>query len=165
MRRAAFVTAIVLWTVSALHAQNLPKARVQDLAGNTVQSETWIDNETPFVLSFWSSTCKPCIQELDLMSENLEEWCEQTPFRVIAVSVDDSRSVARARSLAIGRGWDEFTLAFDVNSDFRRAMNITSVPRVFVFDKDGRQVYMHTGYKPGDEYEVLKAVRKLGNER
>lgn len=153
--------AAALLFASASYAQTLPKAEMQDLSGKAIRSESWVDGKTPFVLSFWGSTCKPCIQELDTMSENYEEWNEKTPFRVIAVATDDSRSVARARSLAKGRGWDDFVLAFDVNGDFRRAMSVTTTPRVFLYDKNGKQVYMHIGYKPGDEYELKREIQKL----
>jgi len=35
------------------------------------------------------------------------------------------------------------------------------VPHVFVFDKNGKLVYTHTGYKPGDEMELIKVIGDL----
>ncbi|MCH5331479.1 MAG: TlpA family protein disulfide reductase [Alistipes sp.] len=155
------IMALAIMFAANTYAQTLPKAEMQDMSGKTLRSESWIDGKTPFVISFWGSTCKPCMQELDAMSENYEEWNEKTPFRMIAIATDDSRSVARARSLAKGRGWDDFILAFDVNGDMRRAMSVTTTPRVFLFDKNGKQVYMHIGYKPGDEYELQRKIKEL----
>ena len=68
---------------------------------------------------------------------------------------------ARAKALSSGRGWNLFGVVYDVNSDFKRAMNVSMVPHVFVFDKDGRQVYTHVGYKPGDEEELFKIIKDL----
>lgn len=160
MKKLPFLLLLVCG-LHGLQAQNLPKIQLQDIAGREISTENWIDGKTPFVVSFWMTTCKPCLQELDLMSENIEDWAEDTPFRIVAVSIDDSRSVARARSLAKGRDWEDFTLAFDVNGDFKRKMNVSVVPHIFVFDKDGKQVHMHTGYKPGDEDELLQVIRDL----
>ena len=144
-----------------LNAQNLPDVKIQDKKGKVISTASWIDNRTPFIVSFWSTTCKPCLKELDVLSENYDDWSEDAPFRVVAVCVDDSRSVARAKALAAGSGWDMFEILYDVNSDFKRAMNVAMVPHVFVFDKNGKQVYTHTGYKPGDEIELLDAIKKL----
>ena len=144
-----------------MHAQDLPDIKVQDKKGKVVSTANWIDNSTPFVVSFWSTTCKPCLKELDVLSENFDDWNDDTPFRVYAVSIDDSRSVARAKALAAGSGWDMFEVFYDVNSDFKRAMNVSMVPHVFVFDKNGKLVYTHTGYKPGDEMELIKVIGDL----
>lgn len=142
-------------------AQDIPNVRIQTNEGKNVNTISWIDNETPFIVSFWSTTCKPCLKELDTLSENYDDWNEEKPFRVIAVSIDDSRSLARAKALASGRGWDMFDVFFDVNSEFRRLMNVSMVPHVFVFDKKGKQVYTHVGYKPGDEDELFKIIKNL----
>ncbi len=156
------LVAAIVATIGSLSAQSIPNVKVQDDASKIIETQSWVDNKTPFILSFWSTTCKPCIKELDTISENYEDWNDEAPFRVIAVSVDDSRSVARAKALARGRGWgDFFTLAYDVNSDFKRALNVVSVPQVFVFDKNGRIVYSHTGYTPGNEMELFEKIKAL----
>lgn len=144
-----------------LSAQQLPDSKVQDKRGKAVSTAAWVDNETPFVVSFWSTTCKPCLKELDVLSENFDEWNEDVPFRMFAVSIDDSRSVARAKALAAGSGWDMLEVFYDVNSDFKRAMNVSMVPHVVVFDKNGKQVYTHAGYKPGDEMQLLEVLKNL----
>lgn len=160
MKRIYLILMIAMVAIAAI-AQDIPNVRIQTNEGKNVNTISWIDNETPFIVSFWSTTCKPCLKELDTLSENYDDWNEEKPFRVIAVSIDDSRSLARAKALASGRGWDMFDVFFDVNSEFRRLMNVSMVPHVFVFDKEGKQVYTHVGYKPGDEEELFKIIKNL----
>lgn len=160
MKKLLLISIFVISSLLAF-AQELPEAKVQDRKGKSVEVKSWIDRETPFILSFWSTTCKPCLKELDILSENYDDWNDEKPFRVIAVSIDDSRSLARAKALAAGSGWDMFEVFYDVNSDFKRALNVSMVPHVFVFDKNGKQVYTHVGYKPGDEQELIKVIRNL----
>lgn len=157
----ATLTLLSLTIGSTFAQQTISNAKVQDHSGKTFETNTLVDGKTPFIVSFWATTCKPCIKELDAISENYVDWNEQTPFRVVAVSIDDSRSSARAKAFASGRGWDDFTLVYDPNSDFKRAMNVISTPQVFVFDKDGNQVYAHTGYAPGNEEELFEVIKKL----
>lgn len=160
MKQIYLILMIAMVAIAAI-AQDIPNVRIQTNEGKNVNTISWIDNETPFIVSFWSTTCKPCLKELDALSENYDDWNEEKPFRVIAVSIDDSRSLARAKALASGRGWDMFDVFFDVNSEFRRLMNVSMVPHVFVFDKKGKQVYTHVGYKPGDEEELFKIIKNL----
>ncbi len=162
MKKLIFTALIALFSATTLSAQELPNVKLQNDLGRIIESRSWVDGKTPFILSFWSTTCKPCIKELDTICENYEDWNDETPFRVIAVSIDDSRSLSRAKALAKGRGWSEtFTLGYDVNSDFKRALNVVSVPQVFIFDKRGVMVYSHTGYTPGNELELFERIKKL----
>lgn len=160
MKKIIFIL-FALVSLSAVQAQNFPGVKVQDVKGNAFDTKTLIDGKTPFVVSFWSTTCKPCMKELDAISEALEDWQSEVDFRMVAVSIDDSRSLARAKALTTGRGWEEFVLLFDPNQDFKRAANVIFTPQVFVYDKNGNQVYAHTGYTPGNEAELLEVLRKL----
>ena len=40
-------------------------------------------------------------------------------------------------------------------------MNVTSCPHVFLYDKDGKLVYSHLGYSPGDEEVLFEKVKAL----
>ncbi|MFI3332338.1 MAG: TlpA disulfide reductase family protein [Rikenellaceae bacterium] len=162
MKRFILSLVAIIAAYTQLSAQELPNVKVQNQDSRVIESVSFVDHRTPFILSFWSTTCKPCIKELDTICENYVDWNDEIPFRVIAVSIDDSRSVSRAKALATGRGWgDYFTLAYDVNSEFKRALNVVSVPQVFIFNRDGRMVYSHTGYTPGNEIELFERIKKL----
>lgn len=152
----------VLCAFGTVAAQQFPSVQIEDQEGGMVDTRTLIDGKTPVIISFWSTTCKPCIKELDAIVENMPDWLDEADFRVVAVSVDDSRSVARAKSLAAGRGWkSSITLLYDKNQDFKRAMNVNTTPHVFIFDKDGKMVYTHTSYLPGSEEELIDTIISL----
>lgn len=157
-----FALAGLIGFAASASAQSFPAVSVENQQGAAVSTRTMVDGKTPFIVSFWDTTCKPCVKELDAITENMPDWTEQAKFRVFAVSVDDARSSTRARSLASGRGWTaELTMLYDENQNFKRALNVTLTPQVFIFDKNGREVYRHTGYAPGGEYELFKKVKAL----
>lgn len=141
-------------------AQSLPDVKLADAKGNPVRMSSLLDGKTPVVVTFWSTTCKYCIEEIDALGEALEDY-EELPLRVVCVSVDDSRSVQRAKAMAASRGWDGFTVLYDTNRQLYRALNVVNIPQLFVYDKDGRQIYAHTGYAPGDEIEMLKFINSF----
>ncbi len=147
--------------VSAIAAAQVPSVTVENAKGEAVNTKSLLEEGTPMIVSFWSTSCKPCIRELDAIYDILPDWKEEADFRVVAVSTDDSRLMAKAKSFSQGRGWGEdYVLLFDKNQDFMRAMNVSVVPHVFVIDGKGKVVYSHTSYVPGNELELFEAVKK-----
>ena len=158
MKRLILSLAIL---ISAAAAAQVPSVTVEDSKGESFNTKELLKEGTPMIISFWSTSCKPCIRELDAVYDALPDWLEEADFRVVAVSTDDSRLLAKAKSFAEGRGWgEEYTLLFDKNQDFMRAMNVSVVPHVFVVDAQGKIVYSHTSYVPGNELELFEAIKK-----
>ena len=156
----AFTLAIALFVSTIAFAQ-VPSVKVENSKGESFDTKTIVESGKPIIVSFWSTSCKPCIRELDAIYDALPDWKEEADFNVVAVSTDDSRLLAKARSFAEGRGWGEdYILLFDKNQDFMRAMNVSQVPHVFVLDGKGKIVYSHTSYLPGNEIELFEAVKK-----
>lgn len=148
-----------LGAICSAWGQDLPAVTLHDEAGKSIATRSLIDGKTPFVINFWMTTCKPCMKELEALTDEAIEWKGSFPLRIYAVSVDDSRSLQRAVAMASGSGWEGITPLFDVNGDLRRALNVTAVPQVFVYDANGKEVYTHIGYRPGDEAELLRALK------
>ena len=156
----SFLLTIALF-VSAVCMAQVPSVTVENAKGEAVNTRTLLDEGTPMIISFWSTSCKPCIRELDAIYDALPDWLEEADFRVVAVSTDDSRLLAKAKSFTQGRGWGEdFVLLFDKNQDFMRAMNVSVVPHVFVVDGKGKVVYSHTSYVPGNELDLFNEIKK-----
>lgn len=151
--------------VSAVTAAQVPSVTVENSKGESFDTSVLLEEGTPMIISFWSTSCKPCIRELDAVYESLPDWLDEVDFRVVAVSTDDNRLLAKAKSFAEGRGWGEdFTLLFDKNQDFMRAMNVSVVPHVFVVDSKGKIVFSHTSYVQGGEVELFEAVKKASRK-
>lgn len=155
-----FLLSIAALFITVAASAQVPSVTVENAKGESFDTSLLLKEGTPMILSFWSTSCKPCIRELDAVYDAMPDWIEEADFRVVAVSTDDSRLLAKARSFAEGRGWgEEFTLLFDKNQDFMRAMNVSVVPHVFVIDGKGKVVYSHTAYVPGGEIELFEAVK------
>lgn len=158
MRISAVILSLL---ISVLASAQVPSVKVENAKGESFDTKSLVEYGKPAIVSFWSTSCKPCIRELEAIYDALPDWKEEADFNVVAVSTDDSRLLAKARSFAEGRGWGEdYILLFDKNQDFMRAMNVSQVPHVFVLDAKGKIVYSHTSYLPGNEVELIEAVKK-----
>lgn len=155
-----FILSISALLISVVAAAQVPSVTVENFKGESFDTSSLLEEGTPMIISFWSTSCKPCIRELDAIYDAMPDWLDEADFRVVAVSTDDSRLLAKAKSFAEGRGWgEEYTLLFDKNQDFMRAMNVSVVPHVFVVDSKGKVVYSHTAYVPGGEVELFEAIK------
>lgn len=141
-------------------AQSLPDVKVENQEGKVISTLDIVDG-TPMIISFWSTTCKPCIMELNAINDSLYEWLEVVDMKVVAVSVDDSRTISRARAMTQGQGWDDYVCIYDKNQDFKRAMNVSLTPHTFIVDGEGNIVYSHSGYTPGSEQELFEKIMEL----
>ena len=77
----------------------MPSVKVDNVKGEQISTSSLLDDGKPMIISFWSCTCKPCIQELDSINENLPDWLDEADFKVVAVSTDDARFTSKAREL------------------------------------------------------------------
>ena len=159
MKKLLFLMLAVMVGVGA-SAQSLPDVKIENQEGKVISTKSLADG-TPMIISFWSTTCKPCIMELNAINDNLYDWLEEVDMKVVAVSVDDARTVSRARAMTKGQGWDDYVCLYDKNQDFKRAMNVSLTPHVFIVDGKGNIVYSHSGYTPGSEQELFEKIKSL----
>lgn len=152
---------LICLLISGVSAQTqLPAVQLHTLKGESISSRSLLNDGVPVVLSFWSTICKPCIEELNVFRDQWTKWQKEVRFSMVAVSVDDARSVARVRGFAAAREWP-FTVLLDKNQDFKRALNVNTIPQLYIIGADGKIVYSHIGYTPGSEKKVLDILKGL----
>ncbi|MBR5250101.1 MAG: TlpA family protein disulfide reductase [Bacteroidales bacterium] len=161
MKKFFLALALAFVSFSAFAQKALPKVEVTTLEGQAFQIQDVLNEGVPVILSFWYTTCKPCLQELGALNDAYADWQAEAKFKVVAVSTDDARSSAKVAPMVNGRGWSDFTFLLDTNGDLRRAMSVQTQPTVFILDKNGKVVYTHTGYTPGNEEELFDEILKL----
>ncbi len=144
-----------------LNAQtNLPNIQLSNLEGKKVSSTAdFSEKDQLYVFSFWATWCTPCISELDEINDLMSEWKKEVAFKLIAISIDDSRTQKRVKPLINGKGWG-FDILLDTNQDFKRALGIVNVPYLIVV-KNNKIVHIQNGYVPGNELDLLEKLKTL----
>ncbi len=140
--------------------KSLPNVAVKSLDGKTVNIQEFAKDGKITVISFWATWCSPCKKELDAIADMYPDWQEDYNVELVAVTIDTRRALAKVGPMVASKGW-EYTILSDANQDLQKALNFQTVPQTFLLDQDGNIVYSHSGYVPGDEYELEDKIKEL----
>ena len=153
-----FVAFILVSFQSGPH--KVPAVQIQTLDGKNVNTSTFSNGGKPMLISFWATWCSPCKKELNAIAEVYSDWQKETGVKLIAISIDDSKSSSKVAPYVNAKGW-EYEEYLDINSDFKRAIGVNDPPQTFLVDGKGEIVWQHVGFKDGDEQQYIEALRKL----
>jgi cytochrome c biogenesis protein CcmG/thiol:disulfide interchange protein DsbE len=141
-------------------ARSLPSVDIKTLTGENINTSKFSNDGKVMVIDFWATWCKPCVEELNTIHESYADWKKETGVKIIAISVDDARTMSRVAPFVNGKGW-EYESYIDPNGDFKRAMNVNMPPQTFVLNGKGEIVWQHVGYEPGNEQELYEVVKRI----
>ena len=126
-----------------------------DLTGQEVCLE---DYRGKIVLtSFWASWCEPCLSELPQLQDLWTEYKDRGVV-LISVNLDTADRESEVRQLA-RRYRFRFPVLLDQSAEVTNRFHPTlELPLTIVFDRQGRIIARHQGYKLGDERKLDRVI-------
>ncbi len=143
--------------------KKLPNVTIADLQGKPVNIQEFVGTGKTTIISFWATWCAPCKRELDAISELYPSWLADYDTKLVAITIDNARALTQVKPLIQEKGW-EFDVLVDSKQELQQALNFQAIPQTFVVNKHGVIVYEHSGYTPGDEYELEKIIKGLAGK-
>lgn len=140
MKRLAILACLLLWaagsSTSAESAFNLAA-----YSGKVV------------VLDFWASWCIPCRRSFPWMNSMMERY-GRDGLVIIGVNMDKDPAEADA---FLKEYPPKFRILNDPGGELAQEYDVIAMPSSYVFDRNGRQVTRHLGFrvKRQDEYEAI----------
>ena len=144
--------------------KSVPNIDFKSLDGKTVNLQDYATNGKITVISFWATWCSPCKKELDAIADLYPDWQKKYDVELLAITIDTPRALAnKVPGIVAEKGWD-YEMLSDSKLDLQKALDFQTVPQTFILDKDGNIVYDHSGYTPGDEYELEDKIKALAKK-
>ena len=154
---------IVFLILSVVFAQStIPNAKVRLLNNETIDLHE-LTGDVSFV-SFSATWCIPCIKEMDVLSEFIEEYDDKVS--VILINTDDPGKVGKVKSFVNSKKYlkgDIYHIVMDYNQKLSRRFNAQPIPLSFIVENNNI-IYRKRGFIPGDENIFKKELDAIFNE-
>ncbi len=155
-----FITAAILAFLSfSVSAKDLsgkaPEFSAKTLTGETVKLSDYKGKVV--MINFWASWCGPCRQEMPLLEEMSKEM-EKAGFVLLGLNIDEE--VGDAKDF-LKTSPVTFPVLLDPEGKVAELYQVQTMPSSFFIDRKGNLSHLHSGYKPGEEDDYRKVIKKL----
>ena len=141
----------------------IPSVDIKKLNGGIINTSEFDNDNSPIIISFWATWCKPCKQELENIHEVYDDWREETNVKLIAISIDDARNQAKIKPLVNSKGW-EYEIYQDSNREFATKMGVNPIPHTFLLNGNKEIIWDHVTYSDGDEEKLYEKILEITQE-
>ena len=149
------------FAVTLSFSQNIDKNIILNpLMGKKIKLENYLSTG-PVLINFWATWCAPCIKEMPYLDQ-FEKKYKDKGFSVLAVSVDNQKSLSQVRSFIKTKKFS-FDIFLDPNMQIFKKLNGNLMPTNVLIDKSGKVVWRHYGYLPGDEKKMEEQILNVLN--
>ena len=130
----------------------------RDINGKKVQLKKLLA-DGPVLLDFWALWCVPCLKEMPELKKLAKKYKEQG-LTIVAINEDSPSDHSKIKPYVKQKRFN-FLVVLDEDKDIWDQFNVNALPTTILIDQSGTVLYYHTGYKPGDENELIGKLDKL----
>ena len=92
------------------------------------------------VVDIWAMWCAPCLAEKPIYQKLEEEFRDRDDIVFLGISHDGKRQKEVWKKFVAKKGWKNIELIADYNESVGKYYKIEGIPRLMIFDKEGRIV-------------------------
>jgi thiol-disulfide isomerase/thioredoxin len=134
---------------------------LKKMNGKSVKLSEYL-NKGPVLINFWATWCSPCKKEMVFLDQ-FERRYKDNGLSILSISIDSQKSLAHVRSYIRANNYT-YDVFLDPNRQVFKKLNGNLMPTNVLIDKDGKVLWRHYGYIPGDEKNMdleLRSALKL----
>ena len=153
---------ITLLFIPFLISQNVsPNLKLTKMNGRTVTLGEYL-TKGPVLINFWATWCSPCKKEMVFL-DKFERQYKDNGLSILSISIDSQKSLSHVRSYIRANDYI-YDIFLDPNRQVFKKLNGNLMPTNVLIDIDGKVIWRHYGYIPGDEKNMdtqLRSALKL----
>ena len=147
--------------ISFLISQNVSSnLKLTKLNGRTVTLSEYL-KKGPVLINFWATWCSPCKKEMVYL-DKFERKYKDEGLSILSISVDSQKSLSHVRSYIRANDYI-YDVFLDPNRQVFKKLNGNLMPTNVLLDTDGKVLWRHYGYIPGDEENMDLQLRSALN--
>jgi cytochrome c biogenesis protein CcmG, thiol:disulfide interchange protein DsbE len=155
---AALALALALGLGLTAQAADAPDFELKDLDGDEVAMSDLLDTHKLVVIDFWEVGCKPCNELLPHLQDYYDEYGEKG-VEFIIISRDTALTQAQVEPYFRSKDYS-FRVLLDGDREVSKDFGVKACPYTFIVNSEGKIIFSHFGYKPGQEEEVKAVIEK-----
>jgi len=148
---------VLLVSLSFAQQKSLQQVKLKDLTNKTQSLDQLVAGKITLI-NFWATYCVPCRKEMKHLNRINTFYADQQ-VQVIGISIDDSRTVGRVKAMVKSQKLN-YTILLDTEQKLYKNFNTTAMPFSILVDAQGKILWEHTGYLPGNEIEMELEIKK-----
>ena len=126
---------------------------IRDYCGELRQP--WKNNEPQVVLlSFFTTYCQPCLKEFPILIKLSQKFIHQN-LKILLVDLKEDKK--RVQKFATEQGI-KLPVLLDRYGVVAKKYGVTSVPRIFVINEQGKLIWMTKGFSPSLEHDLMQLL-------
>ena len=147
--------------ISFLISQNVSSnLKLTKLNGRTVTLSEYL-KKGPVLINFWATWCSPCKKEMVYL-DKFERKYKDEGLSILSISVDSQKSLSHVRSYIRANDYI-YDVFLDPNRQVFKKLNGNLMPTNVLIDTEGKVLWRHYGYIPGDEENMDLQLRSVLN--
>ena len=149
---------VLLFLSTGLLAQDEFNLKLKTLDSEVLDTKELYANGA-LLVNFWATWCQPCKAEIPYLNELYAKY-KNNGLRIVGINQDSQKSVAKVKSFVSAQKI-EFPIVLDTNFEIFNKVNGQVIPYSLLINKQGKIIYRHTGYNPGDEKKLEEEILKI----
>lgn len=139
------------------NTNNNASTDIKDMTINIVDGEDVTLNSLKgniVIVDFWASWCGPCKNSIPFYNKMQEKYAEQG-LVIIGMDVNEPEATIKK---AAGELNIQYNLA-NLNNNFNTHFKVSSIPSMFIFDKEGNVIKNYVGYSSQMDQEIEQLIK------
>jgi hypothetical protein len=136
---------------------NFSSVQLKTTDGVTVDASQALNTGGFTLMVFWKSGNAKCCDNIQTLQNAWASSLKDKGVKLVAICVDCAGNWTHVKPFVSAHNW-EFQVFVDVNGDFKRFMNVNTVPSTLIINENSEVICRQIGFCAGDDSMICEMI-------